>query len=226
MTGPMTLSGRSTLALGFAGLALPLRVPAAHAAVTAVRIGQQKFGTLILLKQKRFLEEALLPSDRESPVVLVGTGLTAVDMLLRLREKGHRGPVTMVSRHGLPSLDHVCRVRGPLCRIRRCLPPAPIWRRFGAPCIAEQVERQRRAGLLAIRRGHVRDLAMSAGIGYLTIVTSGGTESLRIMRHQLHRAGHRLSEGPIPVAEDALPGRTCGRRGLGRDAGDRCQRGA
>lgn len=61
MTGPMTLSRRSTLALGFAGLALPLRAPVAHAAVTAIRIGYQKFGTLILLKQKRFLEEALAP---------------------------------------------------------------------------------------------------------------------------------------------------------------------
>ena len=34
-------------------------------------------------------------------VALVGTGLTAVDVLLRLRERGHRGPVTAVSRHGV-----------------------------------------------------------------------------------------------------------------------------
>ncbi|GBR01865.1 hydroxyacylglutathione hydrolase [Gluconacetobacter liquefaciens] len=48
----------------------------------------------------------LLPSDRDAPVVLIGTGLTSVDMVLRLREQGHRGPVTMVSRHGLLSLGH------------------------------------------------------------------------------------------------------------------------
>jgi hydroxyacylglutathione hydrolase len=39
-----------------------------------------------------------LPED--APVTLIGTGLTAVDVLLRLRERGHRGTVTMISRHG------------------------------------------------------------------------------------------------------------------------------
>ncbi len=37
----------------------------------------------------------------EAPVLLVGSGLTAVDVLLRLRELGHRGPVTAASRHGV-----------------------------------------------------------------------------------------------------------------------------
>lgn len=37
----------------------------------------------------------------EAPVVLIGTGLTAVDALLRLREEGHRGTVTAISRHGV-----------------------------------------------------------------------------------------------------------------------------
>jgi uncharacterized NAD(P)/FAD-binding protein YdhS len=41
---------------------------------------------------------AKLPA--EAPVTLIGSGLTAVDVLLRLRELGHRGTVTVVSRHG------------------------------------------------------------------------------------------------------------------------------
>jgi hydroxyacylglutathione hydrolase len=36
----------------------------------------------------------------EAPVVLIGSGLTAVDVLLRLRQLGHRATVTAISRHG------------------------------------------------------------------------------------------------------------------------------
>jgi uncharacterized NAD(P)/FAD-binding protein YdhS len=40
-----------------------------------------------------------LPVD--APITLIGTGLTAIDVLLRLRERGHRGIVTAISRHGI-----------------------------------------------------------------------------------------------------------------------------
>jgi uncharacterized NAD(P)/FAD-binding protein YdhS len=44
--------------------------------------------------------------DENAPVTLTGSGLTAVDVLLRLREQGHRGVVTAVSRHGVLPLRH------------------------------------------------------------------------------------------------------------------------
>lgn len=40
-----------------------------------------------------------LPQD--APVALIGSGLTAVDVLIRLREAGHRGQVIVISRHGV-----------------------------------------------------------------------------------------------------------------------------
>jgi hydroxyacylglutathione hydrolase len=42
----------------------------------------------------------------EAPVTIIGTGLTAIDVLLRLRETGHRGPITAVSRHSVFPTHH------------------------------------------------------------------------------------------------------------------------
>ncbi len=39
--------------------------------------------------------------DPDAPVALIGTGLTAVDVVLRLRELGHRGRIIALSRHGI-----------------------------------------------------------------------------------------------------------------------------
>jgi hydroxyacylglutathione hydrolase len=39
--------------------------------------------------------------DPDAPIALIGTGLTGVDVVLRLRELGHRGRIIAVSRHGI-----------------------------------------------------------------------------------------------------------------------------
>jgi uncharacterized NAD(P)/FAD-binding protein YdhS len=42
----------------------------------------------------------------DAPVALIGLGLTAVDVLLRLREVGHRGQIIAISRHGIFPYRH------------------------------------------------------------------------------------------------------------------------
>jgi uncharacterized NAD(P)/FAD-binding protein YdhS len=53
-----------------------------------------------------YCHNAWLPDTYEglataAPVTLIGTGLTGVDVLLRLREIGHRGVIVAISRHGV-----------------------------------------------------------------------------------------------------------------------------
>ncbi|WP_172448479.1 FAD/NAD(P)-binding protein [Caulobacter mirabilis] len=49
---------------------------------------------------------ALEGLDPDAPVLLIGTGLTMVDIALKLTEDGHRGPMVAVSRRGLLPRAH------------------------------------------------------------------------------------------------------------------------
>jgi thioredoxin reductase len=58
--------------------------------------------------------------DPEAPVLLLGSGLTALDVAVALRHHGHRGRVTAVSRHGRAPQRHAPYTPWPLSS----LPPA------------------------------------------------------------------------------------------------------
>src|SRR5882672_8412756 len=72
------------------------------------------FGGALPASATRYLRE---PSRHEdlakiapgAAVLLIGTGLTAVDVVLALEERGHRGPVHAVSRRGLLPRAHRAR---------------------------------------------------------------------------------------------------------------------
>lgn len=55
-----------------------------------------------------------LASDPDTAVLLIGSGLTAVDMALQLLQKGHRGPIHLLSRRGLLPLGHPPEAIAPL----------------------------------------------------------------------------------------------------------------
>ncbi|WP_346137278.1 FAD/NAD(P)-binding protein [Lentzea roselyniae] len=51
------------------------------------------------------LREALIDVPEQASVGIVGSGLTAIDVVMGLRARGHRGPITLGSRNGhLPSV--------------------------------------------------------------------------------------------------------------------------
>jgi uncharacterized NAD(P)/FAD-binding protein YdhS len=91
----VTLMDGSTLAARAVVLATGNFDPSPLRGVTeeAVRSG--------LYRHSAWDEEAYRGLDPEAPVTLIGTGLTAVDVILRLRETGHRGRITAISRHAV-----------------------------------------------------------------------------------------------------------------------------
>ena len=90
---------------------------------------------------------ALTSIDRNASVTIMGTGLSAIDVLLALQENGHRGPVHAISRHGLLPRVHARR-------------PEP------APDVAESCERvsdARARGLLRQVRAAVAEVEARGG---------------------------------------------------------------
>ena len=58
---------------------------------------------------------AVAPDDR---VVIIGSGLTMADVAIELQDRAHRGPIVVVSRHGLLPNVHRRRRSGPRSSIR------------------------------------------------------------------------------------------------------------
>ena len=96
---------------------------------------------------------ALADLQPDAPVLLVGTGLTMVDLVMALRARGFRGPVVALSRRGL--LPHPHEVIGQAW-------PAPTF---------TSVERGTAAGLLRAVRAQLQ-AAQAQGIGWRAVIDS------------------------------------------------------
>lgn len=93
-------------------------------------------------------------------VLMLGAGLTAIDALLTLVSRGHRGRVTLVSRHGL--LPHV-HVRGDVCEsLQSPYPPtARQLARAIRTCVGAQASDGRRQGFMEAMRSCWQDVWQS-----------------------------------------------------------------
>lgn len=151
--------------------------------------------------------DALRAIPPDAPVTIVGSGLTAIDVVLALDADGHRGPVRLVSRHGLLPAVHAA---GPLAPRPSAVAPGTaeaatirgIVRALRADAAAAD---DARATVDALRPVTV---ALWAGLG--------DAERRRFLRHALRpweTVRHRMAP---EVAERIAALRAAGRVTLGR----------
>jgi uncharacterized NAD(P)/FAD-binding protein YdhS len=129
--------------------------------------------------------------DPAAAVTLVGTGLTAVDVLLRLREVGHRGAVTAISRHAVFPARHEEHPTLPAPTIAPGTPPT---------CLAYLRALRAAIGAGADWRSAVDSLRATTNDLWLALPP---TEQRRFKRHLQRRwdvVRHRMA----PTIADAL----------------------
>ena len=135
------------------------------------------------------LSDDLVP---DQPVVIIGTGLTMIDLVIHLRSTGFRGPVIAISRRGLRSHAHVQTTSWPT-------PEFTYLEGSSALALARRVRRE-------VAEAAQRGIAWQSVIDSLRPVTSvlwqgmPPTEQARFLRHlkpwwDIHR--HRAAP---PVA--------------------------
>ena len=153
-------------------------------------------GTNPMFYESAWQPEALTPPDPDSPVVLIGSGLTAVDAVVGLRANGHRGLIHMISRRGLLPQPHLST--------KSCTPTVPL--ESGTLCelvreLRHRVHRAEQSGsnwrdAIASLRGATNELWLS--------LTPRDRE--RFYRHlkpywDVHR--HRMAPEVAAVVDDA-----------------------
>ncbi|MGH6859276.1 MAG: FAD/NAD(P)-binding protein [Phyllobacterium sp.] len=105
--GAMPASGRYTIVLGEeATLSADIIVVATTHPLPSVPAALQSLKNMPRFVIDPYAVDALDTIETEHAVLVVGTGLTAADIIVSLDRRGHRGPITALSRHGYRSLGH------------------------------------------------------------------------------------------------------------------------
>ena len=107
-------------------------------------IADQSFYDSALYQADPWNPAALDGLDPEAPVLVIGTGLTAIDTIISLLDRGHSGPITALSRRGLLPLEHTDRPAPPPRDAVPALPATAI-------------------GLLRYMRGSARQAILQGG---------------------------------------------------------------
>jgi hydroxyacylglutathione hydrolase len=137
--------------------------------------------------------------DKSDPVTLIGTGLTAVDVILRVRELGHRGVITAISRHGVLPNRH------------------QQYRPVAEPIIPVGTQATCLAYVQALRRGVRSGIEWRAAVDSLRPVTNDLwlalplNEQKRFRRHLQRRwevVRHRMAPPIADVIDDELAAAT------------------
>ena len=77
--------------------------------------------------EQPWTEASLAGVDPHAPLLIVGSGLTMVDMALSLDRRGHHGPIFVVSRRGLLPTAVAGRAAHALSRQVPPTPPCRSW---------------------------------------------------------------------------------------------------
>ncbi|MBV8400342.1 MAG: FAD/NAD(P)-binding protein [Acetobacteraceae bacterium] len=80
-----------------------------HFPPAPVPVQEQSFYDSGLYRPDPWSPDALEGLDQSSPILLIGTGLTTVDVVISLLDQGHTGPIHALSRRGLLPLRHSAR---------------------------------------------------------------------------------------------------------------------